>query len=1189
MNDSRNTTGPAITVRVLGSLLAVVEGRAADLGGARQRSLLGMLLAARGEVVSADRLIEDLWRGKPPPRAINALQSYVSRLRRVFEPGRPPRTPGRVIVSAAPGYALDLPRESVDAWQFEALLRQPHDLNSASTPAVLAEALALWRGPPFAEFADEPWAAGEIARLEELRTTARECAVEAAIRTGRATGTTVADAEALTLEAPLREQGWRLLALSQYFSGRQADALTTLRNARAVLARELGLDPSPHLAELERAVLVHDVEPYLSRERDRDLRPLDRPAPSIDRTAAAARAARPFVGRARELAHLTARCDDAKSGRPVFVLVSGEPGVGKTALLEKFAQDAGRDGLLVLWGRGVTEDGAPAFWPWRQVFRHWLAGTDPGTAAAIPAGTIAEAARTVPELDRRPGGGRAAVVPGTAEERFASFDAVTAAITGIAAAAGGLVIVLDDLHWADPASLLLLTHLARHAAAPLAVVAAFRPYDLRRTAHGGAALAQLAGLPGASSLELSGFSEAEVAEQMSEISGRACDPAEAAAVARRTAGNPLFVREIARLRQTAPDTPGAEVPAALRDAIRQHLATVTPPCRATLAAAAVLSAGIDPVTLAAAAEAPLEDVLAGIDEGIVASLVRPTTDGTGFRFVHDLVRDSLRLDVSAGRRRRIHLRAAEHLEATAGGDRLTRVAHHRIAALPLGDPAAAVRAAAGAARLAMNQLAYEEAVTLYDRALAAEAGCGAAAGDRGELLIGKAQAQYLAYDVAEAMRTCEEAAAHARHAGDAAVLGQAVLVMAEVADGAWLAKIKPWCEEALAGLPHHDSVLRARLLAHRVVIGSARGEAASAAADSGFALAMAERLDDPLALISALRARQHAYAAAEGNSERLALGNRMLELAERTGDSTALWGHLWSFDALMQLGRVDDAELRLDLLEPVVARLRQPLARWHLLRSRASIHLCRGQFAEAQHALDEACRVAAMGNHANAAAGIEFARAFVDAMTAEDVSQAAVDAVTGTVLVRNHGVRDLALASFYFLHDRVLDASRCYRQAPPLDQLPVPPSLRLIVYSQYSEVAAACGDTAGARCAYRHLLPYADYHITPGTGGGGYSKGSAHHYLGLTAEACGHLDTAIGHSRAATTANASLLPYEAQSQHLLASQLLRRGNACDRPEAQELAQAAHATATRLKMPLLRRRAEALIAAVRSGDAPASTS
>src|SRR3954451_11768004 len=171
-----------VLIRVLGSFAAEAGGEPVPLGGPRQRGVLALLVAARGQVVPVDRMIEDLWRGEPPARALMSLQAYVSNLRRLLEPGRPPRTPARLLVSASPGYALRLPPESVDAWRFEDLLDQAR---AVTDPRVarsrLAEALGLWLGPAFAEVADEPWAAAETARLNDLRLVARELHIAAGL------------------------------------------------------------------------------------------------------------------------------------------------------------------------------------------------------------------------------------------------------------------------------------------------------------------------------------------------------------------------------------------------------------------------------------------------------------------------------------------------------------------------------------------------------------------------------------------------------------------------------------------------------------------------------------------------------------------------------------------------------------------------------------------------------------------------------------------------------------------------------------------------------------------------------------------------------------------------------------------------------------------------------------------------
>ncbi|MFD5422091.1 BTAD domain-containing putative transcriptional regulator, partial [Streptomyces sp. NPDC127069] len=248
-----------LRIRVLGPLEAETEGMPVPLGAPRQRALLAGLLAARGRAVSVDRLAEDLWRGTPPAKATVSLHAYVSRLRRVLEPERPPRTPAGVLVTCPPGYALRLPDEAVDAWHFEALLEQARRAGAARSRELLAEALSWWRGPAFQEHADEPWAAPEAARLTALLADARELAVAADLRTG--SPAEAARAAAVLVEAqPLREEGWRLLALAHWACGRQADALAALRRARAVLREELGCDPSPVLTGVEQALLEQRLD-----------------------------------------------------------------------------------------------------------------------------------------------------------------------------------------------------------------------------------------------------------------------------------------------------------------------------------------------------------------------------------------------------------------------------------------------------------------------------------------------------------------------------------------------------------------------------------------------------------------------------------------------------------------------------------------------------------------------------------------------------------------------------------------------------------------------------------------------------------------------------------------------------------------------------------------------------------------
>ncbi|MEV0332946.1 BTAD domain-containing putative transcriptional regulator [Nocardia sp. NPDC050717] len=233
--------------------------RPADLGGPRQRALLARLVLAGGEVVSTDRLIEDLWAGDPPPKALGALQAHISYLRRAIEPARPPRAPATVLVSEAPGYALRLDPAAVDVWRFERLLTAGDPDDPAHRYQRLGTALACWHGEPYAPFATAHWVLAEAARLHELRRVAVEGRAEAALALDRPD-------EAFALlhrhvtDHPDRENAARLLALTQYRLGRQLDALATLRALRTYLDTEFGVHPSPAVNALETAILTHAPE-----------------------------------------------------------------------------------------------------------------------------------------------------------------------------------------------------------------------------------------------------------------------------------------------------------------------------------------------------------------------------------------------------------------------------------------------------------------------------------------------------------------------------------------------------------------------------------------------------------------------------------------------------------------------------------------------------------------------------------------------------------------------------------------------------------------------------------------------------------------------------------------------------------------------------------------------------------------
>ncbi|WP_329520662.1 AfsR/SARP family transcriptional regulator [Spirillospora sp. NBC_01491] len=230
-------------------------GNAIALKGPRHRAVLARLIIARRRVVPLSGLIEDLW-DDPPPGAVGAVRTFVAALRRALEPGRPPRTPARLLVTQGPGYALHAEPDAVDAWRFEQAVTAAATLPPEDGLDRLTEALGWWRGPAYAEFADQPWARTERSRLAELRLHAVERRAGTRLALGLA-AEAVPDLDAHVAEHPWREDAWRLLALALYRTGRQGDALAVLRRARTLLVEQLGADPGPALRRLESDILHH--------------------------------------------------------------------------------------------------------------------------------------------------------------------------------------------------------------------------------------------------------------------------------------------------------------------------------------------------------------------------------------------------------------------------------------------------------------------------------------------------------------------------------------------------------------------------------------------------------------------------------------------------------------------------------------------------------------------------------------------------------------------------------------------------------------------------------------------------------------------------------------------------------------------------------------------------------------------
>ena len=242
--------GSDVDFRILGPLEVVDDGRRLPIGQGRESALLALLLLRANEVIAADVLIEELWRGEPPATGAKSLQVYVSRLRK--------RLGADVIATRVPGYSVRVGRDQLDLLRFERLVEEAPGVEAPeAAAATLRDALSLWRGPPLAEFANEAWAQPEIGRLEELRLAALEDRIDADLALGRHADV-VGELEVLVSGNPYRERLCGQLMLALYRSGRQAEALAAYRDTRRVLDEELGLEPGQELRELERRILAQD-------------------------------------------------------------------------------------------------------------------------------------------------------------------------------------------------------------------------------------------------------------------------------------------------------------------------------------------------------------------------------------------------------------------------------------------------------------------------------------------------------------------------------------------------------------------------------------------------------------------------------------------------------------------------------------------------------------------------------------------------------------------------------------------------------------------------------------------------------------------------------------------------------------------------------------------------------------------
>ena len=707
---SAHASRRAVHIGVLGPTSVELDGNPVALGGKGQRALLLRLVLAEGRMVTADRLVADLWGDDAAESIISTLHGYVSRLRAAL--GDVSR-----LQRQGPGYRLDIDPEDVDAGRFEAVLAQGRQLTDTDPNAAVAlfdEALDLWRGPAYADVADHEWAAVAATRLDGLRLEAAEARFDALLAAG-AHASVAAELELAVAENPLRERFTAQLMIALYRSGRQVEALRVFERTRRVLADELGLDPSPDLVRVESAILGHEswlAAPGVAAKAAATTDTFSATGPDATQPkspvalppAAQRHAGRPFIGRAEVLATLNEAWAASRSGRCRMVVMEGEAGVGKTRVAAQFVADAHADGAIAMWGRATTDAIVP-YAPVVEALRTVLNEVSSEARQRVVAGREGLAmllpffADLTPGVDDRPALGT---------DRYVLFETV-ADLIHAESAMYPIVLVLDDLQWIDLLSLRLIQHVINHErSAHLLIVGTIRTVPASNNPDLDAFLGDLQRDGALTRVRLGGLDEQEIAELLDATGGRV-PVSRASDILRATRGNAFFVTELAEHGED--DTP----PPSVRDVLGGRLARLSDPSTRLVHVAAVAGTVATIPVLSDRRGLSRADLLDAVDEVIAAGLLVEEGDTGSLAFRHAIVRQVVLERLNRVRRRALHLALADaHL--AVGNDPL-QYAHHLVEAGELAEPNRVVDAAVTAGREAVGVLAYEDGVTWAQRAL----------------------------------------------------------------------------------------------------------------------------------------------------------------------------------------------------------------------------------------------------------------------------------------------------------------------------------------------------------------------------------------------------------------------------------------------------------------------------------------
>jgi tetratricopeptide (TPR) repeat protein len=884
-----------------------------------------------------------------------------------------------------------------------------------------------------------------------------------------------------------------------------------------------------------------------------------------------------FVGREAELQRLRSALQEAWEGKGRLLMLVGEPGSGKTRTTEQLITYARLHDFQVLQGRCYEGEGAPAFWPWVQMIRSYLEACDPAELSSEISGAAAMA-EIVPEIRGRMGVLEVPPPLEPAQARFRLFESITAFLKN-ASRAKPLLLILDDLHWADAPSLLLLVFLAREfRSSRMAVIGTFRDIALGRHHPLARTLGDLARHGAGERIQLGGLSEADVARFIEISTGTTPSPSLVKSVYAQTEGNPFFVSETIKLlvsegRLTGKgeaSTSGMLMPQGVREVIGRRLDHLSEDCNEALATAAILGSEFSLKVLQRVSDLSAGRLLEVLDEAVAARVVNQLPQAAGrYTFAHALIREVLYEELGVNRRVRLHCRAGTALEEVYSfelDEHLDELANHFLQGAAGGDVDKAIDYAIRAGRRASSRIAYEEAVGHYQRALEAiEAHQVGNEVRRCELLLALGDALKKTSDIGKAREILERAADCARRTAQWESLALAALTLTAPVMGAigvvdeTLLRL---LNESLDKLPPQDSAIRARVLAQLSAVHYYAPD--SRVPRSLEAVDMARRVGDPTALITALYCRHIALVLTDDLEGRRQVALEMLRIAEAAGSKETMLRALYRLvvDA-MAIGDMTALDEAIESYARLAGEIRQPAYLWLVPFFRGNRALLQGRFDECDRLAQEAAVIASRVDD----------RAAPVFLTTQTIALRVEQGRTGeqVQLVESYlqkypmipGYR-ATLAYIYAQLDRREDALREMERvmANNLANMPRDGSW-MVTLASLSWVCWLLNHAQLAGVIYPLLLPYATHNIVAGNAGVGC--GSVWRAIGLLSAAMSRWDQAAHQLEEAILMNGRLgaRPFEAVSKHELAQVLLARGAPGDGERAIRLTDEALAAASEI--------------------------